>query len=107
MIATQRDQTWTARGEPAPPHSSALRVPKDSPQRDVLVASRSPLLVTLRLVQPKLSDTARPDLRLLPGPAEPAEKGRGQRFHPSSMPALRGPALYISGDRESRIRFTR
>ena len=23
------------------------------------------------------------------------------------MPALRGPALYISGDRESRIRFTR
>jgi DNA-binding response OmpR family regulator len=40
------------------------------------------------------------------GSAEPAEEiRRGQRAHPSSRPVLRGPALYISGDREGRIRF--
>jgi CheY-like chemotaxis protein len=57
-------------------------------------------------VQPNLKNVARPDLRLLSRPAEPTEEvRRGQRAHPSSRPVVRGPALYISGDREGRIRF--
>jgi CheY-like chemotaxis protein len=57
-------------------------------------------------MQPDLRNTARPDLHLISDSAEPSEEvRRGQRAHPSSRRLVRGPALYISGDREGRIRF--
>lgn len=56
-------------------------------------------------MQPDLTQEDRPRLRLLDPPS--ASNTRSRRWHPASRAHVDGPLLYICGDPEGRIVFTR